>query len=57
MKFDKYQDLSWNTLVVYINLQCILTGSKPQNNFFVLHFVLCTLNNRLLNMKMNVSYS
>ena len=39
MKFDKSQDSSWNTLVVYINSQFILADSKPQKNFFLL-FVL-----------------
>ena len=40
MKFGKSQDSSWNVLVVYVNSQCILAGSKPQKNIFVLHFVL-----------------
>ena len=43
MKFDKSQDSSWNALIVYVNSQCILAGSKPQNEIFILHFVLCQI--------------
>ena len=39
MKFDKSQDSSWNGLVVYINSQCILAGSKPHKKL-CLHFIL-----------------
>ena len=43
MKFDKSQDSSWNALVVYVNSQCILAGSKLQKKFFCLTFCLsCT---------------
>ena len=28
MKFEKSKDSSWNVLVVYVNSQSILTGSK-----------------------------
>ena len=40
MKFDKSQDSSWNGLVVYVNLQCILAGSKPQKEIFCFAFCL-----------------
>ena len=39
-EFDKSQDSSWNALVVYANSQCILAGSKPQKNFFVMVMLL-----------------
>ena len=35
MKFDKSQDSSWNALVVYVNSQCIVAGSKPQKKLFL----------------------
>ena len=44
MKFDKSQDSSWNALVVYVNSQCILAGSKPQKKYFVVAFYLKYLN-------------
>ena len=40
MKFDKSQDSYWNVLFVYVNLQCILAGSKPQKKFFCFAFCL-----------------
>ena len=46
MKFDKSQNSSWNALVVYVNSQCILVGSKPQKIFvcaFCLKFELLLL--------------
>ena len=43
MKFDKSQDSSWNTLDVYVNSQCILTGSKPQKKMFCFAFCLIYL--------------
>ena len=53
MKFDKSQDSSWNALVVYVNSQCILAGSKPQKKFFVLHFVLLQYSRSLLKVVMD----
>ena len=40
MKFYKSQDSSWNALAVYVNSQCILSGSKPQNENFLFAFCL-----------------
>ena len=40
MEFDKSQESSWNVLVVYVNSQWILAGSKPQKNFF---FAFCLI--------------
>ena len=44
MKFNKSHDSSWNALVVYVNSQCILAGSKPQKkNFLILSYFIETL--------------
>ena len=51
MKFDKYQDSSWNALVEYVNSQCILAGSKPQKKIFCFAFCLIIMikfSNRIL---------